>query len=336
VQDTSRIIVIGASAGGVQVLRMLARTLPDDIAAPILVVLHIGAHRSLLPEILNLERPHRALFAQTGQAPLAGHIYVAPPDRHLLIEDGLLQVVSGPKEHHARPAIDPLFRSAALGFGRRAIGVILTGMLDDGSAGLRAIKVCGGTTVVQDPAEAAEPSMPASAMATSKVDHVARIDTMAPLLGALAAPLHRASAIEAPDWLQVEHAVSLGRGSMDELATIGNPSRFTCPDCGGALFELTQEQPLRFLCHTGHAFSLRSLAWAHGLATDEALWAGLRALQEKEAILRRLAKLQAGGAAATSLGEADELARFIASMRAVIDSTPAATFELATELPPSK
>lgn len=202
---------------------------------------------------------------------------------------------------------------------------MLTGMLDDGAAGLRAIKVCGGTCVVQDPDDAAEPSMPRSALLATAVDHVASLAAMPDLLNSLARPLASAPTTSAPDWLRVEHAISLGKTSIEELATIGEPSAFTCPDCGGALFELREGKPLRFLCHTGHAFSLRSLAWMQEQMSDEKLWSGLRALQEKEAILRRLAREQdtdqAGGGAA-ALNEADKLAGFIARMREVVSSAP--------------
>ena len=323
--SNSRIIVIGASAGGVKALLRLVPQLPSSLAAPILVVLHIGAHRSLLPELLNKGGVRRAAFAQTGVAPLPGMIYVAPPDQHLLLEDGRLRLFRGAKEHHARPAINPLFRSAALDRGSRVVGVVLTGMLDDGTAGLRAIKACGGIAVVQDPDDAAEPSMPRSAIAGAAVDHVAKLDAMAELLDSLARPAERAKPEDAPEWLRIEHAISLGRGNMQELSKIGAPSGFTCPDCGGSLFELQQGRPVRFMCHTGHAFSLRALAAAQEQMTDVALWAGLRALQETESILRRLAEEQAKeapGSEAAALGEAERVSAFIDQMRGVVTSGP--------------
>lgn len=241
----------------------------------------------------------------------------------------MLRLFRGPKEHHARPAINPLFRSAALDRGPRVVGVILTGMLDDGAAGLCAIKACGGTAVVQDPRDAAQPSMPRSAMKGVAVDYVRKLDTMADLLNELAKPLPDVPPVTAPGWLQTEHSISLGNANMEHLATIGIPSRFTCPDCGGALFELNEGQPLRFLCHTGHAFSLRSLASIQEQVTDHALWAGLRAMQEKEAILRRVARVQAEdqpGSERTSLLEADELASFIEKMRTVVTTAPTDDF----------
>jgi two-component system, chemotaxis family, protein-glutamate methylesterase/glutaminase len=327
VDDNTRVIVIGASAGGVQALLRIAPRLASDFAAPIVLVLHSGAHRNFMPELLNAGGSNRAVFAHTGAVPQPGTIYVAPPDQHVLLEGGVLRLSRGPKEHHARPAIDPLFRSAALDCGPRAVGVVLTGMLDDGAAGLRAIKACGGTTVVQDPEDAAEPSMPRSALASVKVDYVLGLDGMADLLNKLAQPLKNATSSGTPEWLRIEHAISLGRAGFQDLRTIGSPSGFTCPDCGGALFELKPD-PVRFLCHTGHGFSLRSLASTQELVTDKALWAGLRALQEKEAVLRRLAEVQIAatpGAAEAMLAAADKLAEFIVEMRAVVHTAPTAT-----------
>ncbi|HYW57149.1 MAG TPA: chemotaxis protein CheB [Polaromonas sp.] len=314
-KNENRIIVIGASAGGVQALQQLAATLSPDIAAPILVVLHIGAHRSQLPDLLAGHGRLPAVFAESGMIPEAGTIYMAPPDHHLLLENGRLNLFKGPKEHFSRPAIDPLFRSAALHSGNAVIGVILTGMLEDGSAGLDAIKACGGTTVVQDPSEAVQASMPRSAISATAVDHVVRLDAMADLLKRLSLPVEQANA-NAPDWLRVAHAISLGHGDLEELGRIGTSSGFTCPDCGGSLFEL-KHGALRYLCHTGHAFSLLSLVEAHDVVTEELLWSGLRALQEKETLLRHLAATQAADDPACqkdSLAEADDIAALIAQM----------------------
>lgn len=321
-----RIIVVGASAGGVDALLRIAPGLSGELAAPVLVVLHIGAHASQMPDLLNARGPNRAVFAQSGVEPVPGMIYVAPPDQHLSWQHGGLFVYRGPKEHHARPAVNPLFRSAALHGGPRVVGVILTGMLDDGAAGLSAIKSCGGTAVVQDPDDAVEPSMPLSALANVQADHVTTVDKMASLLNELAQPLESVTDVAAPQWLRTEHAISMGTLGMQELASIGFPSSFTCPDCGGALFEISQGRPLRFLCHTGHAFSLRSLASTHGQVTDEALWSGLRALQERQGILRRLAavqKAEAPGSERITLDEVAALDDFIARMRGAVSTGPA-------------
>lgn len=319
----SRMIVIGASAGGVPALLRLLPDLGADFPVPVLVVLHIGAHRSHLAELVDARGPNRALLAQPGMTPQAGTIYFAPPDTHLLFGDGELKLFRGPKEHHARPAINPLFRSVALELGPRAIGVILTGLLDDGAAGLQAINACGGTTVVQTPEDAAESSMPLSAIAATRPDHITRLADMADLLKTLAT--HQSGTRQQPpEWLQLEHAISLGAG-MQTLARIGDPSGFTCPDCGGSLFELKNGLPVRFLCHTGHAFSLRTLMSTHAMVADEALWAALRAVQEKEAILRRLGEEKdiAGlNLQQAARAEADSLAAFARQLRSIVVEAP--------------
>ena len=180
------IIVMGASAGGVSAILDLAAMLPCDFPAPILFVQHIGAHRSELWKLMSTRGPNVAVVASDGDVPRPGTIHIAPPDQHMLLDGHVIRLSRGPKEHHARPAIDPLFRSAALDYGPRAIGVVLTGMLDDGSAGLRAIKDCGGTAVVQDPADAQAPSMPRSALACVEADHVVPLAALGPLLYELA------------------------------------------------------------------------------------------------------------------------------------------------------
>ena len=314
---------MGASAGGVRALLRLAPQLRAGFGAPILLVLHIGRNRSLLPDLLTAHGPNRAVFARTGMVPQPGVIYVAPPDEHLLVEGAVLRVQHGPKVHHARPAIDPLFHSAAIEFGAQVIGVILTGMLDDGSAGLHAVKTCGGIAVVQDPDDALEPSMPRSALASAEVDHVARLDDMADLLNRLVQAGDPAPSSRVPEWLLTEHAVSLGKAGMEQLGRIGTPSALTCPDCGGGLFELKEGRPLRFICHTGHAFTLASLASAQEQLADEALWSALRALQEKEAVLQRMA--QDGGPTGPStllLTQARKLGNYITLIRRDIEEAP--------------
>jgi two-component system chemotaxis response regulator CheB len=254
------VIVMGASAGGVKALFELAATLPRDFPAPILFVQHTGAHPSELSRLVSARGPNPAVTAADGDVPRPGTIHIAPPDQHMLLEGPVIRLSNGPKENHARPAIDPLFRSAALSCGPRAIGVVLTGMLDDGSAGLRAIKDCGGTAVVQDPADAQAPSMPRCALACVEADHVVLLAALGPLLHKLASRSAVAAGLPPPPaTLQQEHAASKKENAIKKLQAIGSSSLFTCPDCGDVLFELDDKRPVRFRCHTGHAFSLRSL-----------------------------------------------------------------------------
>jgi two-component system chemotaxis response regulator CheB len=273
------------------------------------VVLHIGDHASSLPELMSAAGPLPARHARHGEVAQAGHVYVAPPDHHLLFDDGRLHLWHGPREHHTRPAIDPLFRSAALSAGPRAIGVVLTGRLDDGSAGLQAIKDCGGLAVVQDPADAEDPAMPLAALSAVRVDHQVPLRALPDLLAALVRePVELPRRPPPARWVH-EHLASLGEGNgMDELKDIATPSTLSCPDCHGTLWQLSGAQPPRFRCHTGHAFSLRSLAAAQTQATEEALWSAVRALQEKELLLRRIAALDRTAGDETHAREVDEQA----------------------------
>jgi two-component system chemotaxis response regulator CheB len=283
--DNQRIVVVGASLGGVEAIQRLVASLPEDFPAPVLVVLHIGHHRSVLPSLLKPKGQLKALHACDGALLRAGQIFIAPPDQHLLVEGKLVRLSRGPKEHFSRPAIDPLFRTAAITYGPGAVGIILTGRLDDGTAGLQAIKACGGVAIVQDPADALEPSMPRSALRHVDVDHCVPLDRIAEVCrSVLAQPMNRRT--ETPLLAQHEHELAQKKGDpMTHLEKIGTPSTFVCPDCRGSLWELRDVAPPRFRCHTGHAYTLRTLQHAQSLATDEALWNALRAIQEQKLIL---------------------------------------------------
>jgi two-component system, chemotaxis family, protein-glutamate methylesterase/glutaminase len=289
-QTVNKLVVVGASAGGVRALSALARGLPEDFAAPVLVVLHIGAHTSLLAEILANAGPLPARQARDGEPIEAGRIYVGAPDHHLMVLDDSLHLSRSAKEHHARPAIDPLFRSAALAYGAAVIGVLLTGRMDDGTAGLQAIKACGGLAVVQDPAEAEEPDMPASALRHVDVDHTLTLEQIPRLLSAAVAAPRRAPSPPTPERLVHEQAVLLAKGDpMEHLTRFAKPSSFACPDCHGALYEVRDAHPRRFRCHTGHGFTIRTLQNTLAEASEEALWSARRALQERLLLLREIA-----------------------------------------------
>jgi two-component system chemotaxis response regulator CheB len=293
----TRLIVIGASAGGVGVLIRMAQGLPADLPAAVLVVLHIGQHRSLLPELLSSKGALPAAHARDGEPITAGRIVVAPPDYHLLVDGASLRLSHGAKEHHARPAIDPLFRSAALAHGPRTIGVVLSGMLDDGTAGLQAVKQCGGLAVVQDPADAKEPSMPKSALRHVAIDHRVDAAGLAELLSTLARQELPAmtETLDPPDPLRHEVALMLHRGdALEHLQRIGTPSIFVCPDCHGTLWQIEGAEPPRYRCHTGHGFSQRSLEHTLTTARDEAIWNAMRAVQENGFMLKRMAEQRDG------------------------------------------
>lgn len=285
----ARLIVIGCSAGGVAALKKIASVLPPDLAAPILVVMHIGHHKSMLAEILAKVGPLPARQAIDGVALQDSVIHVAAPDQHLLVEGHAMRLTRGPKENHCRPAIDPLFLSAALSHGAGVIGVVLTGYGDDGTFGLEAIKRCGGIAIVQRPHTAEQPSMPMSALRSVAVDYSVRIEELGELFARLLAEPPPAAPSNDVASLGHEYDLMLGKGdAMEHLRAIGAPSTFVCPDCSGSLWELKQSQPARYRCHTGHGFSVASLVDAQAGKTDTALWMAIRALQERSILLKKL------------------------------------------------
>jgi two-component system chemotaxis response regulator CheB len=294
------ILVLGASAGGVEALTEVIRGLPADFPAAVFIVLHLGEGRSALPEILTRAGVLPVGHPVRGEPIRRGRIYVAPPDQHLLLGTGRLLVQRGAKENGHRPAIDVLFRSAAQVYGSRVVGVVLTGNLDDGTAGLLAIKRLGGIAVVQDPEEADYPGMPRSAIENVEVDHVAPLSALSALLVQLVhAPVPTRQ--EPPENVAERGENGHGKNGRaggsavtDELPgesgeDLGVPSGFTCPDCGGGLFETQDGTLTRFRCYTGHAFSPESLASGQNEGVDDALWAALRSLQESASLARRMA-----------------------------------------------
>jgi len=210
----------------------------------------------------------------------------------MLIEArGTIRLSHGPKENRARPAIDALFRSAALAFGLDVIGVILTGSLDDGTAGLLAVKRSGGTTVIQDPADALAPSMPSSAAKHVDIDHKVSLSKLGPLLVRLSKESPRAEQRVMHETLKIEAEIAASKtGMLGGIAKIGEPSLFTCPDCHGTLLKIKDEQLLRFRCHTGHAFGAQSMLATLNETTEDTIWSAVRALQEGAMLLEHLAQ----------------------------------------------
>jgi two-component system chemotaxis response regulator CheB len=288
------IIVIGASAGGVEALVTLVRGLPADLLAAVFIVLHVPAHgTSALPSILNRAGTLQAGYPSDGQKFQQGRIYVAPPDHHLLLKDGTVRVTRGPRENGHRPAADALFRTAARTYGRRVIGVVLSGALDDGTAGLMAIKSLGGVAVVQDPGEALYPSMPSNARDQVAVDHCLPVAQIAALLARLVnEPVEEPAGADPvnPDLSQEADMAELEVAAMQDQHRSGTPSAFGCPECGGVLWELHDEQQLHFRCRVGHAWSPDSLLAKQADALEAALWTALRALEESVGLSLRLAR----------------------------------------------
>jgi two-component system, chemotaxis family, protein-glutamate methylesterase/glutaminase len=297
------IVVIGCSVGGVEALQQLVARLPKDFPASVFVVLHLSPQStSVLPEILRRAGPLPALHPRDGEAIRTGRIYVAPPDNHLILENGHVRVTRGPKENRHRPAVDPLFRSAARWYGPRAIGVVLTGSLDDGTAGLLAIKKCGGIAIVQDPQEAFAPSMPQSALDIVSVDYVATVKEISGLLQQLVTVEVSSNgngksngAGMASDLKKETQLAELDMHAIEDENRPGVPSPFGCPECGGVLWELNEKEMLRFRCRVGHAYTAGSLSVEQSVDVEGALWAAMRALEEGASLARRMAEKAARG-----------------------------------------
>jgi two-component system chemotaxis response regulator CheB len=287
-----KIITLGGSSGAIDALVQIVRALPGDIAAALFVVVHVSAKgESILPRILGRAGRLPAAHARDGAPIEPGRIYVAPPDFHLLVKKGFVGLTRGPRENNHRPAIDPLFRSAAVSYGRNVIGVLVSGNLDDGSAGLLAIKQRGGTAIVQDPNEAHFPGMLRAALTYVRVDESLPAAEIGPLLVRLSQqPVEAEGAPEAPGGMKEEIAIGeLNMAAIENDDKQGTPSVFGCPDCGGTLWELNDEDVLRFRCRVGHADAGGSLVEEQTNGVEAAMWSAVRALEESAVLQRRLA-----------------------------------------------
>ena len=286
------IIVIGASAGGVEALKQLVELLPMDLPASLFVVLHVPSNgTSALPNILTRWSAMPAYHPQDREQIVQGRIYIGPPDSHLLIKPGYVRLARGPKENGFRPAIDPLFRTAARVYGPRVVGVILSGTLDDGTAGMIAIKQRGGTAIAQDINEALYMGMPLSAIENADVDYILPISAIASTLISLAYEEVEEGGEPVSDDMEIETDISeLEFDALHIEKRPGTPSRFTCPECHGVLWEIDDENLLRFRCRVGHAYSAETLLSEQTDSVEAAMWAALRALEENVSLLSRLAK----------------------------------------------
>ena len=285
------IVLIGASAGGVDALSKLLAALPTDLPAAVYIIMHVPANPpSILHTILQSRTRWPVLPAIDGATIRQGVVTVAVSDHHLLFSDGHVRLTRGPRENRSRPSIDATFRSGAIHFGPRCIGVVLTGSLDDGTAGLWAIKDRGGIGVVQSPDDAEYPSMPISALSHVQVDHTATLQELPALLARVTREFfvepHKSQAAGA---IAVEDRIAAGDNALEAgVMGLGTPSTSTCPHCHGVLMEVSGAGPLRFRCHTGHVFSPASLLVDLDASIDESLWGVLRAIDERQLLLEQL------------------------------------------------
>jgi two-component system chemotaxis response regulator CheB len=286
------LIVIGTSAGGLEALDQLIGQLPTDLPASIVIVQHMDRGNSGEPLLRRLGR-HQAFhpkLAEHGERLNTSRIYIAPPDNHLLIKKRKILVTKGAAENRYRPGIDPLFRSAAVSHGSRVIGVVLTGMMDDGTAGLIAVKRCGGVTVVQDPRDAAYSGMPLSALDNATVDYCVSIAEMGPLLTTLVSQRQgRAKAV--PEDVRTEAAIAERvLSDISQVNTLGEQVPYNCPGCGGVLWKIDGPGEKRYRCHTGHAYSGLSLLASQSEKIEEMLWISLRMFEERKNLLATMAR----------------------------------------------
>lgn len=320
--------MIGGSAGGLPALFDVVRHLPAHLRAAICVAIHMSPYSpGKLPEIVERRTELPCLFAADGQPIQSGHIYFAPVDRHLLIDGSKLRVSHGPRENGFRPAVDPLFRTAARSFGERVAGIVLSGSLGDGSYGLALIKRAGGVTIIQDPDEAIVPSMPLSAQKGVEIDHIVSAAEMAPLIVKLsnarpeggAAMAANASSRSDP----VDHGEELVNGPPP-----GDLTPLTCPECGGSLWEQHDNHQIHYRCHVGHGYGEESLVQHHSQHVEAALWTALRVLEEHAVLQERMslrAESQRLSAAAQQFHErAEDSRRQATTLRKVLLSPPPA------------
>lgn len=290
------IIVIGASSGGISALSELLAGLPRDLNAGVFVVLHIGAYHGRLAQTLGRSSKLPVSEAVNGEEIKNGHVYVAAPDHHLILTAKQITLNHGPKENFTRPAIDPLFRSAALSFGNRVVGVVLTGGQSDGAAGLLNIKDHGGIAIVQDPAEAYASGMPRNALERVEVDHCCLLSEIPRILINYDPPKVD-SGTPVSRLTELEHRLSTQETSLPdgkELDMLGQPAPFTCPDCGAVLYQVRDTRLLRFRCTTGHAMTAEALLEKLDELREQVSWSAIRLTSQEAALLHQIYDLDQG------------------------------------------
>jgi two-component system chemotaxis response regulator CheB len=329
------IIVVGTSAGGLEALTRLIAPLPKGFPAPIFVVQHMAADTSgkVLVETLNKQGQLECKHPVDGERFQPGLIYVAPPDHHMLLTKGKIIISKGARENRSRPAIDPLFRSAAVAYGAQVIGVLLTGYLDDGSSGLLAIQRCGGICVVQDPADATYPDMPQHALNNLTPDHCLPIAAIGELLTRL---VHQPTRKSPPVPADVRSEALIAERVVSDVSAVehlGEQVPFNCPNCNGVLWKMKQGGMLRYRCHTGHAFTSAVLLAEQTKHLEETLWVALRMFEERKNLLRTMAQSPGGLPNRSADERAKESQVHIERIRSILLSSSNAPFLVAPEKP---
>ncbi|MDB5111599.1 MAG: Protein-glutamate methylesterase [Mucilaginibacter sp.] len=285
--EIKNVIVIGASAGGIKAVTELISKIPENLPVALFVVIHMAknSHPDVIIHQLQKKTSYHCTLSQDGEDIKAGYLYMAAPDQHLLVKPGLIRLIKGAHENRWRPAIDVLFRSAAVAYDSHVIGIILSGMMDDGTSGMSAIKRCGGICIVQEPAEAEFIDMPVNVLSNVNVDYRVPIADMGYIIDDIVSkPVTRVSSI--PEDVKIEADITERMVSdIKVLSTIGTHSNFTCPDCGGGLWEIKNDAHRRYRCHTGHVYTEKALVDKQGEEMEESLWISIRMMEERRNLL---------------------------------------------------
>ena len=315
------IVVVGTSAGGMKALIALVEQLPGDFPAPLLIVQHISADATgdALLKSLNKIGKLKCIHAKQGEQIQPGHIYLAPSDHHLMIEkNGHLLVTKGAQENRSRPAIDPLFRSAATCFGNRTTGILLTGYLDDGTAGLIAIQRCGGISIIQDPADADYPDMPKNALNQMKPDYCIPIVEIGGVLSTIMTGKPKKQPAIPEDIIKEVKIAERVLSDLPSVNSLGEQLPFNCPGCGGVLWKMDKGPDLRYRCHTGHAYTAGALLAEQTMKIEETMWIALRMFEERKNLLTTIAKEKKGAVGASASERAKMSQVHIDRIRAIL------------------
>jgi two-component system, chemotaxis family, protein-glutamate methylesterase/glutaminase len=318
------VVVIGTSAGGFFALAELISQLTEEMDAAFFVVMHLS-HRGIGGYLVNQMQKYTSLLCTEAEEKAAikrGTIYFSQPNKHLLIKENTIELGFGPEENRWRPSIDVLFRSAAAACDGYTIGIILTGMLDDGTAGMSAIKRCGGSCIVQDPNEAEYPDMPLSVLKEIEVDYCVPLSQIGAVISTIIANKKVVSTIIPADIIKEVSLSEKGVGTIDEMKELGNNSVFSCPDCGGVLFELKNGPATRYKCHTGHSYTVNDLLIKQFKNVESSLWVAMRSLEERRKLLTQLAEknIQRGfhRSASDYQAKIDELQKHVDNLKQVL------------------
>ncbi|TSD62905.1 chemotaxis protein CheB [Inquilinus sp. KBS0705] len=321
--EVKNIIVVGASAGGIKAVSELINKLPADLPIAVFIVIHMSKYSqaSVIVKTLGKLTSYKCLIAEDGAAVQAAHIYLAPADRHLLIKTGKAHLIYGPHENRWRPSIDVLFRSAAAAYGSSVIGVILSGLLDDGTSGMSAIKRSGGICIVQEPSEAEYNDMPLNVIHNVAVDHQVLVQDMGYIIADIVSKPQAHQPI--PDDVKIEADITERLVSnINDLKQLGHHSDFTCPDCGGSLWEIGSNGHKRYRCHTGHVYTAAALLQKQGEEMEESIWISIRMLEERRNLLMNMSATSKGSPGLISDYErrSDELSVHIERLKSLLIS----------------